>query len=728
MQMIPRLFLAAIMMLVATSSNTAQERRLLTLQDAILKAGTELAPQRLKGLQWIEGDQAYSHLQGDTLVRGTLGKSLDQSVVDLAALNAALPDSAQVKGVPPVVWEGPERFRFTQKGVVYTYHTGTGAIEAGMVLLAGATNMDHAPVAGRVAFTVEDDLFIGMPGGGKAMRVSNDGGSGIVYGKSVHRNEYGISKGTFWSPQGNLLAYYRMDESMVTTYPLEDVGTKPSTFSPTRYPMAGQASHHVTIGIYDVRTRRNVFLATGDPMDQYLTNISWSPDERHVHVVHLDRRTEDLRLVRYDAATGEPVATLLTEHDDKYLEPEHPAQFLKNRPDQYLWWSERDGWQHLYLYDVHKGLVRQLTSGPWVVKELLGTDPRESFAVVAGTGRISADDPTGATETHLYRVDLGNGRVTRLTREPGTHRGQLSSDGSTLIDTWSSTTVPARTVLRDARRGQVMKVLLDAADPLREHAVGTIELLTIAGEEGDRLNARLIKPSHFDPTMRYPVLIYVYNGPHVQLVGNTFLAGAPPWMLEAAERGYLVWTVDGHGSANRGRDFEQVVHRRLGVVEVKDQMHGVAYLKQLPFVDGDRIAVHGWSYGGHMTTAMLLRHPDVFKVGVAGGPVMDWAMYEVMYTERYMDTPEENPEGYAATYLPGQVGQLQADLLLITGGQDDVVLPQHSLTFIKACVDAGKPVDFFEYPGHGHNVRGKDRLHLMDKVLRYIDQRMLFLR
>ncbi|MBX2973666.1 MAG: S9 family peptidase, partial [Flavobacteriales bacterium] len=315
-----------------------------------------------------------------------------------------------------------------------------------------------------------------------------------------------------------------------------------------------------------------------------------------------------------------------------------------------------------------------------------------------------------------------SGKTTRLTREPGTHHGRLSSDGSTLIDSWSSTSVAGKVVLRNSRTGEVLKELLTSKDPLAGVTVGTIELLTIPGANGDRLNARLIKPSHFDPARKYPVLIYVYNGPHMQLVTNSFLGGASLWMLEAAERGYLVWTVDGHGSANRGKAFEQAVHRHLGELEVKDQMHGVDFLKSLPYVDAGRIGVHGWSFGGHMTTAMLTRHPGVFKAGVAGGPVMDWSMYEVMYTERYMDTPQENPEGYASTNLALLADKLQDPLLIITGGKDDTVLPQHAYTFLKACVDKGIPVDFFDYPGHGHNVRGRDRVHLMDKVLEYMDR------
>jgi dipeptidyl-peptidase-4 len=700
----------------------------LLLRDAVLKAGTDLAPDRMRGLQWIKDAANYSYVtKENVLMRGTLGKSMDGPITDLAKLNKQFPDSAQLKAFPPITWADATHFRFMHMQRLYVYDTGDGTAKPLTVLVSGTENEDVEPNTGSIAFTKDNDLYIKRPGMGKNLptRITTDGGNGIVNGQSVHRQEYGITKGTFWSPKGNLLAYYRMDESMVTPYQLEDISTRPSTFNAIRYPMAGQTSHHVTVGVHDLQSGNTVVLKTDGAVDDYLTNISWSADERYVHVVHLDRKTENLRLVRYDARTGAALGTLLTEHDDRYLEPEHPALFLKSRPEQFLWISDRNGWDHVYLYDAKKGLVRQLTDGAWNVKDIIGLDPQEGTLYLEGTGTIMPGNPVGATETHLYRLELASRKTQRLTTEPGTHHGMLSSDGTTLIDTWSSTTVPGRIELRDARTGATTKTLLNSRDPLSGYTVGTIETLNVLGENGDRLIARMIKPSNFNEKQKYPVLIYVYNGPHVQLITNSFLSGASHWMLEAAERGYIVWTVDGHGSGNRGKAFEQAIHRQLGITEVKDQMRGVEFLKSLPYVDGDRIAVHGWSFGGHMTTAMLTRHPGVFKVGVAGGPVMDWGLYEVMYTERYMDTPAENADGYVATALPPMADKLQDDLLLITGGADDVVLPQHSLSFIKACVSKNIAVDFFDYPGHGHNVRGKDRLHLMEKVLRYIDARML---
>jgi dipeptidyl-peptidase-4 len=696
------------------------QKQPLTLRDAVLKAGTDLAPERLRALQWIEGDRAWSFIKGEQLMRGSAGRESDRALLDLATLNAQLPDSAKLRGWPAIAWVDANRFRFVHGARHLQFDLAQGRLESIAVLDAAGGHQEAEPRTGAVAFTVGNDAYAAWPGG-PARRITTDGADGLVNGQSVHRQEYGIEKGLFWSPGAERLAFYRMDESMVTTYELEDIGSMPSTFERIRYPMAGQASHQVAIGIHERSSGRTVFLRTGEPVDQYLTNISWEPDGDHLLVAHLDRATQNMRMVRYDARTGEPLSTLFTEHDERYVEPLQPARFLKTRPSQYIWRSNRDGWQHLYLYDLSKGLQRQLTRGAWEVKEVVGMDPKESFIIVEGTAAIDPKDPRGAAETHLYRIELASGRTARLTSEAGTHHGLLSSDGAFLLDTWSSLEVPNRTVLRDARTGRVLRTLVDAKDPYAERQVGRMELVTVEGERGDRLVARLIKPSTFDPNRRYPVLVYVYNGPHVQLVTNSFLGGASPWMLEAAERGYLVWTVDGHGSQWRGRDFEQVVHRQLGIAEVKDQLRGVEWLKQQPWVDGSRIAVHGWSFGGHMTTAMLTRHPGVFKVGVAGGPVMDWRMYEVMYGERYMDTPQENPDGYAATALPPLCKDLKEPLLIITGGKDDTVVPEHSYAFLKACVGAGTQVDFFNYPGHGHNVRGKDRLHLMEKVLRYID-------
>ena len=706
-------------------STVAQERlKELSLRDAITRAGTEFRPEHLPGLQWIPGTSQYAYVKDQTLLRGGTGKMAELPVVTLAALNTGLPEDGKLKGIPSITWTHANEFHFLHNGKLYTYDLTNNKLSAQVDLPAEAEREDVSADARQVAFTMGEHLYIARAGAKAPIAVTSGGSEGIVHGRSVHREEYGITKGTFWSPDGGKLAFYRMDESMVTPYMLEDISTQPSSFKKIRYPMAGQASHHVSVGVYDVAKGTTIYLQAAGALDDYLTNIAWDPSGTHLYIIHLNRATNVQRLVRYDANTGEVLKTLVQEEDAKWLEPQHPVTFLRTAPSRYIHWSQQDGYWHLYLYDLEKGLVRQLTKGPWVVKRLVALDEKERFALVEGTDMIDPKDPKGALETHLYRVDLAKGTTTKLTREPGTHHGELSSDGRFLIDAWSSTSVPGRTEIRDAATGSLVRKLVDSKDPLATVSVGTIELFTVEGEQGDRLNARLIKPKNMDSRKRYPVLVYLYNGPHVQLVTNSFLGGASLWMLHAAERGYLVFTVDGHGSENRGKAFEQAIHRQLGITEVKDQLRGVEHLKRLPYVDSTRMAVHGWSYGGHMTTALLLRSPGTFKAAVAGGPVMDWSLYEVMYTERYMDTPSENPEGYALTRHTDKAASLRDDLLVITGGMDDTVLPEHSYAFLKNCVDTGIQVDFFAYPGHGHNVRGKDRVHLYTKVLDYIDERL----
>lgn len=714
------LLLAALWLLAALPGSAQQKA--LTLEDAILRAG-RYYPERAAALQWIPGTDRYSHVKGTALMRGTTGNAADQQVLTLADLNKALAGRDTLSSLPAMEWANGNTLLLSCGPRLYAYAVNARTATLQYELPGNAGNTDRAPTNDRVAYTGGNDLFIAGPGTA-VKQVTHDGADGIVNGKSVHREEYGVEKGTFWSPDGGRLAFYRMDETMVTPYYIEDIGSTPSTFEKFRYPMAGQTSHQVKLGVYDLRADTTVFIVPEGPPDHYLTNISWEPDGRHLCLILLNRATDHFKVIRYDASTGKAVRTLFEERNEKWLEPQHPLTFLKRTPGRYIHWSQRDGWWHLYLYDVDKGLLRQLTDGPREMKRIIGMDATERYLYVEGTGIVDPADPRGAMDTHLYRMELATGAMQQITLGHGTHRGQLSSGGHYLIDQWSSMEVPGRTQVLDATNGRTVKTIINSADPLAQVQHGRIELLQVEGVDGAKLNARLIKPSTFSPGRKYPVLVYTYNGPHVQLVTNSFLGGAQLWMLEAAERGFLVFTVDGHGSGNRGRAFEQVIYRQLGITEVKDQLLAAQWLKRQPFVDSTRMAIHGWSFGGHVTVAALLRSPGTFKAGVAGGAVQDWHLYEVMYTERYMDTPAENPEGYAATALPPAAGELRDHLLLIHDNMDNVVVPEHALRFLKSCVDKGVQPDFFYYPGHGHNVRGKDRVHLYTRVLDYISEKL----
>ena len=416
---------------------------------------------------------------------------------------------------------------------------------------------------------------------------------------------------------------------------------------------------------------------------------------------------------RYDVATGNKVNTIFEEKNDKWVEPEQAAVFLPKSTTDFLYASERDGFMNLYKYNTSGKLIKQLTNFKFPITKILGFDKKAQHVFVAATG----DD---GRNSHCYQINLNSGNSIQLTKKNGTHRVQLSSDGTYLLDNFTNLNIPREIdiIHVKSRKG---RTIFTAPNPLADYKIGTTEFVTLKSKDGFDLHGRLIKPADFDATKQYPVLVYVYGGPMVQLVTNTWLADADLWMYWLAnQKDYLVFTIDNRGTSNRGFAFESVIHRTSGDAAMEDQLVGVNYLKTLSFVDDTRMAVKGWSYGGYMTTSLMTRYPGVFTVGACGGPVTDWKYYEIMYGERYMDTPEENPEGYEMSRVGNHIENLEGKLLVIHGSVDPVVVPQHSMTLLKEAVEKGVQIDFFTYPMHEHNVRGKDRVHLIQKMLDYI--------
>lgn len=576
-----------------------------------------------------------------------------------------------------------------------------------------STNHTLSPSGRHLAFTKSNNLCL-LDSAGKVSTVTNDCDKGILNGQSVHRNEFGINSGIFWSPDGSMLAFYRMDERMVSDYPLVDASSRVAEAKPEKYPMAGMRSHEVTIGIYNILENKTIWLKTGEPSDHYLTNIAWSPRGEALYVAHLNRGQDTIQLKRYNSTTGENEFTLFEETDPRYVEPENPVLFVRGRDDLFIWQSERSGYNHLYLYDTDGKMLKQLTDGNWEVTEITGFDE-------SGENLFFISTLPSPIDRHICSVNLTSGKITQHTTLPGTHNAKLSSSGRYLIDRHTAHDNPGRTDLLDNRTGKITP-LNAAVDPFAGYCMPTVEAGTLKAADGvSDLWYRMVKPANFDSTKRYPVVVYVYGGPHSQLVSNRWRYGSGGWETYMAQKGYIIFVMDNRGTAYRGKAFEQVTHRRLGVVESEDQLKGVDYLHSLPYVDSDRMGIHGWSYGGFMTINMLLRYPGLFRVGVAGGPVIDWKYYEVMYGERYMDTPEENPEGYRESSLLNRAGDLQSRLLMIHGDEDPTVVMQHTLQFLKESIQAGTHPDLFLYPGHGHNMIGHDRVHLHEHIARYIE-------
>lgn len=579
-----------------------------------------------------------------------------------------------------------------------------------------------------VAYVSDHNLYV-MDAEGKTTQLSTDGSREIVYGQAVHRNEFASMKGTFWSPDGTKLAFNRMDQSMVADYPQVNTFEREATYEPDKYPMCGMTSHKVTIGVYDMKTGKTVYLKAGDPTDRYFTNLAWAPDGKKVYMFELNRDQNDCRLTAYDAETGEKTGELYREVDEKYVEPLNPIVFLPWDKSQFIMQSRQDGYNHLYLctLSMHGSRmasntesleVEQLTEGKWEVLSVLGFNSKTKSI-------IYKSNEASPIQQNVYSVSVANKKRTRIDEGgKGWHEGStISASGRYLLDNYQEPTVPRRIVAIDTQTGK-SHCILNAKDPWKEKGYNIPEYscgkLKAADGTTD-LYWRMVKPVDFDPNKKYPTVVYVYGGPHAHNVDARWHYSSRSWETYMAQKGYLLFILDNRGSEHRGKDFEQATFRQLGQEEMKDQMKGVEYLKSLPYVDQDRMGVHGWSFGGFMTISLMTNYPDVFKVGVAGGPVIDWKWYEVMYGERYMDTPESNPEGYAKTSLLNKAKDLKGKLQIITGMNDPTVVPQNCLMFLNACSEAGTQPDFFAYPGEGHNMMGHKSVHLHERITQYFE-------
>ncbi len=682
----------------------------ITIDESVLQQNRKFGADKMTGFQWIPNTNKYVYYAEawTKMLTASSSDAKTTELVSLADLNTAL--GTKLKNFAGLEWIDASNFIVNDGGKYYSYNVASklGKLIQQSTDTQENQTFDNAKI--NLAFTEENNLYFYNRKQEK-ITVTKETNKGIVSGQSIARNEFGINNGIFWSPKNHFLAFYQKDQSEVADYPLLDINETPGKLVSIKYPMIGQKSEKPRVGIYNLATAKTIFIAPKGGLDDYLTNLSWTPDEKYVLVAELNRAQNDMHLNIYDAQTGAFVRTILNEQNPNWVEPEHEAYFPNAASNNFVWFSEKDGYQNLYYYSIEGKLIKQLTANKFPTREIIGTNTAGTEIFFKATGE-------NGMNMLGYKVDL-KGKQTLITKDLGVHNVIVSSDGNWIFDEYSNHSTPSKSLLYD--KNQKATTLLESKNKYEGYEMGTAEIKTIKAADGTTdLYTRLIKPSNFDPSKKYPVLVYVYGGPHAQLVTNSFLDGANLWMYWMAEQGYLVFTLDNRGSDNRGFAFESVIHSHLGVNEMDDQLKGVEYLKSLPYVDANRLAVHGWSFGGFMTTSLMLRKPDTFKVGVAGGPVTDWKWYEVMYGERYMDTPAENQKGFDEASTLNYVNNLTGKLLLIHGTSDDTVVMQHNLALVKKFIEAQKQIDFFPYPMHKHNVQGKDRVHLMTKVLNYI--------
>lgn len=695
------------------------QNKQLTIEESVYGIYRKFYTENYKQYNWRGNSDVITFIEKGEIneipINGKASVILKAEDINKVLGNSGL---SELKFIMSYSWLDNENVIINSQDGVLIYNLKTKSLTAAYKNQTDAENQELCNSNLMQAYTVKNNLFI-IDKAGKITPITNEKNEGIVNGKSVHRQEFGINKGTFWSPKGNFLAFYRMDETMVTDYPMIDINERIAKVQNTKYPMAGMKSHHVTVGVYDIKTGKTLFLQTGEPAEQYLTNIAWGPEEKYIYIAVLNREQNHMKFNQYEVATGKYIKTLFEEKHDKYVEPLYPAKFLKTNPKQFIWQSQRDGFNHIYLYNTDGKLISQISKGKFVITEILGFDKKEENIIVEATLEKRQ------IETHLFKIAVSNGQMTKISKKEGTHDAILNTSGTYLIDNYSSLKVPMEINLLSTD-GTMNKNLLKAKDPLKDYKLGKLDVFTIkAADNKTDLFCATIKPSDFDATKKYPLLLYVYGGPHAQMINDKWLAGQDLWKFYMAQKGYVVMVVDNRGSANRGLEFENIIHRNLGVNEMADQVKAVQNLISQNYIDTARIGVNGWSYGGFMTTSLMTNYSNIFKVGVAGGPVIDWKYYEVMYGERYMDTPTENPEGYEKTSLLTKAKDLKGRLLIIHGGIDPTVVLQNSLDFIQKSIEAGTQVDYFIYPNAEHNVRGIDRVHLMKKITQYFDDYLM---
>lgn len=711
--------------LLAGSMAFAQKN--LSIEETVT-GGRKYAPATQMAQQWRKDTKSITYLSADfsNLLEKSAATAWKETTLATktefeSALKAKFPnDEFTVRTFPFTInWKTANTFETEVAGKKNNYKV-TYDVVAKQILssVSYATEGAQAKFASNnnVAWLKDNNIKI-TDANGKVIDVTNDQNPAIVNGSDyVHRQEFGIDRGMWWNEGGTQLAYYRKDETMVGNYPIINWNEREAVNKNIKYPMAGMKSEEVTLVIYDIASGKKVTIQTGEPKEQFLTMVSWEPTGKHIFIGILNREQNHLKFNKYDAKTGAFVKTLFEEKASTWVEPQHALTFVPNNPNQFIYQTDFYGFNQMYLYNTDGKLLKNLGYKDVVVKELLGFDAKATKINYIGTANNGLD-------RQLFQVDIKSGKTIQLTTVSGTHNASVSSDGTMILDQYSNVTTPNEISILNVKNKMANTLLLKADNPFTGKIdMPKMELVTLTSPDGKTpLNGRIIYPANFDATKKYPVMVYVYGGSHAQLVNNRWMGGGGYFDYYMAQQGYVVFTLDNRGSDSRGKRFCDVTHRNLGVNEMADQMKGIEFLKSKAFVDADKIGVFGWSFGGFMTTSLMTNHSDVFKVGVAGGPVIDWKYYEIMYGERYMDMPQENPEGYAKTSLLDKAKDLKGRLLVIHGAQDPVVVQQHSMNFIEACIKAGKQVDYFLYPNHEHNVSGKDRIHLYAKVADYFN-------
>ena len=676
----------------------------LSIQAAESGQGTDL---------WVEGIRSGERTR---LVEGTA----------LASSDTAGPPS-----VESVSWSSDGRrmllftdaqqvWRDATRGTYLVYEPETGRTFPVSSKVGSQMFAKFSPQGDRVAFVRDNDLYVTDLATGVERRLTSDGSDVIINGTTdwVYEEELGLRDAWRWSPDGRRIVFWRFDQSQVQTFFLVDNTELYSRPIPLRYPKAGTPNSRVRIGVVDLQTAGTTWIDTGDDPEAYLARMDFAVSPTEVTIQRLNRAQNRIDLLLADVTTGK-VRTLLSETAPSWIEIHDDLTWIRGGR-QFLWTSERDGFRHIYLYDRSGELVRQVTSGSWEVAAIEGLDEDEEWVY------FTAINPTPA-ERQLFRARLEDGRLQRISTEPGTHSINMAPDAATYLDVYSRNGLPPVSRLHESD-GELIRVLEDnarVADNLAVAGAVAPSFFSFITSDGVRLNGWMIRPPGFDPSASYPVLLYAYGGPGSQSVTDNWQGTRYLWHQALAAQGYIVASVDNRGTGGRGRDFKNLVYRNLGHWEANDQVEAARYLAGLGYVDASRIGIWGWSYGGYLSALTLMKGGGLFRAGIAVAPVTDWHLYDTVYTERYMRTPQDNPEGYRESAPLMHAAGLQSDFLLVHGTGDDNVHFQNSVMLADRLQAENKQFEFMLYPNRTHSISGGNtQLHLYTLLTRWVKEHL----
>jgi len=701
----------------------------ITLDDVFGKS--TFVPRRVSGVNWMNDGNYYSAQSRNNIYKVDVTKG--QAVATIFD-GTNLPNGKNLAGYS---FSGDEKKLLLQTDKEMIYRRSFTAeylvydIESKQVSpLSSKGAQSYAtfsPDGSKVAFVRANNLFYIDLATGSEIQITNDGKfNEIINGSTdwVYEEEFGFVKAFFWSPDNQKLAFYRFNESTVPEYNMQvwkDGALYPQDYR-FKYPKAGETNAAIELKVYHLSDKKIVDIPLGNETDIYIPRIMWTKDANLLSVRRMNRLQNQLEILHADATSGN-VTTVYTENSDTYIDINYCNDLTYlNDGAHFLRTSEKDGFKHVYLHTMDGAEVQQITQGEWEVTQLVGVHEGKRPMVYY----ISTE--ASPLERHLYRIDLKGKKKERLSEKTGTYSVDMSTDFQYFIENYHTVQTPNIYCLIKTAKNERIKVLEDnqaLKNTLTEYDILDKEFMEIPLSNGINLNAYMLKPANFDASKTYPLLVYQYSGPGSQNVKKGWSGGHFFLHQYLAQQGYIVAVVDPRGTGFRGRDFKHITYKQLGKYETEDQIEAAKYLGKLNYIDETRIGIWGWSYGGYMSSLCIMKGADVFKTAVAMAPVTTWRFYDTIYTERYLQRPQDNASGYDDNSPINHVGKLKGNFLLVHGTGDDNVHFQNSVALQNALIDAGKQFDTFYYPDKNHGLRGdNDRGHFYKMMAKYLMEKL----